>query len=168
MMRYLFFGVIIGLMILFLVGCSKGKEITGDEKTAKEYVEALGYKITSYKDQVNKYTLDSGAMDGTLNQQIWSVQKMEPDEYFGKEIVVYGFIVSKHPLEKIYKSKTNVSIMLSEGKVIGGTSFPADNGKNRLIGAPYSLEGKTLEEVTGLTYKEWTENWKKKWSGEWH
>ena len=96
------------------------------------------------------------------NQQIWGVQKEEPDKYFGKEITVYGFTVKNHPLEKEYNIKTNVSIMLCEGKVIGGTSFPVQ-GKALLMGAPYSFDGKTLEEVTGMSFKEWTENWKKKY-----
>jgi hypothetical protein len=50
--------------------------------------------------------------------------------------------------------------MLSEGKVIGGYSFPNIDG---LAGSVYSLDGKTLEEVTGITFKEWSDNWKKKY-----
>jgi hypothetical protein len=158
--------MIIGLVVLILTGCSK--QVTGDEKTAEEYVKAQGYKITSYKGQVDKYILDKdkifGTSASTIYIQVWGAQKSEPDTYFGKEITVYEFIVSNHPLEKMYKSKTNVSIMLCEGKVIGGTSFPDGNGKTARVGAPYSLDGKTLEEITGITYKEWSENWKKKYS----
>lgn len=52
--------------------------------------------------------------------------------------------------------------MLSEGKVIGGNSIP--NTYEVLLGlACYSLDGKTLEEVTGLSYQQWDENWKKKY-----
>lgn len=32
--------------------------ITGDQKTATEYVKAKGYKISSYDGQVQKYTLN--------------------------------------------------------------------------------------------------------------
>jgi hypothetical protein len=45
-MKKLFFALI-GLMIFASVGCTK--ELTGDEKTAADYVKAQGYKITSYK-----------------------------------------------------------------------------------------------------------------------
>ncbi|MDR3682070.1 MAG: hypothetical protein P4L41_19015 [Flavipsychrobacter sp.] len=84
--------------------------------------------------------------------------------YFGKEITVYEFTVKNHPLEKIFKDSkgTNVFIMLSEGKVIGGYSFP--NADELLVGSVYSLDGKTLEEVTGLNYLQWSENWKNKYS----
>jgi hypothetical protein len=161
MKRFLIGVTILGLSVLILSGCNK--EVTGDQETAKEYVEQLGYKITSYSDQVYKYTIENGTMEDTLNQQIWGVQKIEPDKYFGKEISMYGFTVSNHPLGKVYKLNTTVSIMICEGKVIGGTSFPDGKGKQRLIGGSYSLEGKTLEEITGLTYKEWQEKWHEKY-----
>lgn len=32
-----------------------------------------------------------------------------------------------------------------------------------LVGAVSSLDGKTLEEVTELSYKEWQDNWKTKY-----
>ncbi|MBB3114010.1 hypothetical protein FHS18_006126 [Paenibacillus phyllosphaerae] len=90
----------------------------------------------------------------------WGVQSVEPDMYFGKDIKVYRFTVKNHPLEKRYKVETNVSIMICEGQVIGGTSFPVQ-GKDEdvIMGAPYSLDGKTLEEVTQMSFKEWSENW---------
>jgi hypothetical protein len=152
MRRFSKLGIIIGLVMLILAGCIK--QVTGDEKTAEAYVTRQGYKISSYKGQVDKYILDKGKIFGTMEsipaRQAWGVQKIEPDPYIGKEIVVYSFTVSNHPLEKLYNSKTNLSIMLCEGKVIGGTSFPDDNGKMRLLGAPFSVDGKTQEEVTGM------------------
>ncbi|MFC4778950.1 hypothetical protein ACFO9Q_19320 [Paenibacillus sp. GCM10023252] len=77
-----------------------------------------------------------------------------------KEISIYGFTVSGHPLEKPYKARTKVYIMISQGQVIGGYSFP---DIERLNGAVYSLNGKTQEEVTGLSYEEWTDHWKEKY-----
>ncbi|QGQ96492.1 hypothetical protein EHS13_17170 [Paenibacillus psychroresistens] len=152
---------IFGLVLLILSGCKE--EVMGDQETAKQYVEKLGYKITSTNEQVYKYIIEKGTMEDTLNQQIWGVQQIEPDKYFGKDISMYGFTVSNHPLEKLYNLKTTVSIMLCDGKVIGGTSFPAGKGEQRLLGAAYTLDGKTLEEATGLTYKEWKEKWHKKY-----
>ncbi|MGM0884460.1 MAG: hypothetical protein ACQEXQ_25900 [Bacillota bacterium] len=161
-MRCIKFGILTGLLLLILIGCSN--KITGDEKTAEQYVMAQGYKITSYKGEVHSYTLDKSKLFGGTEsipfQNAWRVQKAEPDLYFGKEITIYGFTVSNHPLEMIFKAKSNVYIMLSEGKVIGGYAFPDVDG---MVGGVYSLEGKTLEEVTGLSYKEWSDNWKKKY-----
>lgn len=160
-LRYLNFGILIGLMLLILVGCNN--EVTGDEKIAEQYVMAQGYKDITYKGEVYSYTLEKSELFESTEsipfQQAWGVQKVEPEKYFGKVIKIYGYTVQNHPLEKIYKSKINVYIMLSKSEVIGGYSFP-DNDSD---GGCYSLDGKTLEEVTGLSYKEWSDNWKKKY-----
>lgn len=50
--------------------------------------------------------------------------------------------------------------MLCKGRVIGGYSVPDIAG---LLGAPYSLNGLTLEEVTGLSYQEWLRHWEMKY-----
>ncbi|NGM84470.1 hypothetical protein G5B47_18835 [Paenibacillus sp. 7124] len=148
--------------MLNLAGC--GKEISRDENTAKQYITAQGYKITSSKGEVSSYILDKGKLIGSTEstpyRQAWGVQKAQPDAFFGKRITIYRFTVSNHPLEQKYKSKTNVYIMLCEGRMIGGYSFPDIAG---LLGAPYSLNGLTLEEVTGLGYQEWLRHWEKKY-----
>ncbi|MFD0618217.1 hypothetical protein ACFQZR_12155 [Paenibacillus sp. GCM10027629] len=163
MRRVISIGLIIGFLFLVLIGCNK--ELTGDEKTAAEYVKAQGFTIISHKGEFHRYTLEKNKLYGTTEsipyRQAWAVQKVEPDKYFGKEIIIYRFIVSNHPLEKINKSNTNVYIMLSEGKVIGGYSFPNIDG---LVGSVYSIDGKTLEEVTGMNNKDWLDNWEKKYS----
>lgn len=160
-------GIILGVLFLILTGC--GNVVKGDEKTAEQYVEQQGYKITSRKGEVQKYILDKSKLYGSTEtvpyQQSWGVQYVEPDKYFGKEITVYEYTVKNHPLEKLYNIETNVFIMINEGKVIGGTSFPVQ-GKVLLMGAPYSFDGKTLEEVTGMSFKEWSENWKKKYGSD--
>lgn len=94
-------------------------------------------------------------------QQAWGVQTVEPNKYFGKEITIYGFTVKNHPLETIYEESkgTNIYIMLSEGKVIGGYSYPNAD----IDGAYYSMDGKTLEEVTGLNFQQWSKAWKMKY-----
>ena len=74
----------------------------------------------------------------------------------------YGFTVDNHPLQKRDsngRNGVNLYIMITDGKVIGGYSYP-DGDVN---GAYSSLEGKTLEEVTGLSFQQWSEEWKKKY-----
>jgi hypothetical protein len=164
MKKVLIFFISIGLMLLIVMGCSKAA-FSGDEITAEEFVKSQGYKINARKGEVQKYTLEKNKLIGGMNipyQQSWGVQKIEPDKYFGKEITVYGFTVSNHPLKKIYKINTIVFIMLAEGKVIGGYAFP----DAEMVGAYYSLDGKTLEELTGLSFKDWSENWSKKYANE--
>lgn len=157
--------ILLGLLFLILVGDSKS--ITGDEKTAEDYVKSQGYNITARKGEIEKYTLEKSKLHGATEtlpyQQMWAVQKVEPDKYFGKEITIYGFTVKNHPLQerdRNTKNGVNVYIMLSEGKVIGGYSYlNAD-----VVGAYSSIDGNTLEEVTGLSYKQWCENWKQKYA----
>lgn len=162
MKRSLIAALILALVMLILDGCGRG--ISRDESTAKQFTMAQGYKITSSKGEVFSYILDRKKLIGSTEsipyRQTWGVQKAQPDAFFGKRITIYGFTVSNHPLEQKVKSKTNVYIMLCEGRVIGGYSFPDIAG---LLGAPYSLNGLTLEEVTGLSYQEWLRHWEMKY-----
>ena len=154
---------VIAMFIMFLTGCSKNA--AGDEKKAADYAKAKGYRITSRDGKMRKYTLEKSKLCGATGtipcQQVWAVQKVKPDKYLGKEIIIYGFTVKNHPLERITKQRRNTRlyIMLSEGEVIGGYSYPNSD----VSGSFYSVDGKTLEEVTGLTFKEWQESWKKKY-----
>lgn len=109
---------------------------------------------------MKKYVLEKSKLYGSTGsipyQQASGVQKVESDKYFGKEITIYGVTVKNHPLETIYEESkgANVYIMLSKGKVIGGYSYPNAN----IDGAYYSIDGKTLNEVTGLSFQQWSEN----------
>lgn len=133
-----------------------------DEKTAENYLENQGYKIITRRGKTSEYILEKNMLWGSSGNyaEVWGVQRVEPDKYFGKQITGYNFIVKNNPLEKIYNVNTNVYVMVSGGQVIGGTSFPDGN----FVGGCYSLDGKTLEEVTGLSFQQWCDNWKKRYS----
>lgn len=155
--------LVLGLLFLIITGCSNSSSTGNDEGTAVKYIKTQGYEIITKNGDIPKYTLEKSKLQTSqyLNIcQIWGVQKTDPDKYLGKEISTYSFTVDKHPLEKIYKVKTNVFIMFSDGKIVGGYSFPNE----KLYGSVYSLDGKTLEEVTGVSYPQWVENWEKKYS----
>lgn len=108
---------------------------------AEYYVKSQDYKIIKNMGGVSSYSLNKemlyDSIDSTINQQIWLVQKDDPDKYFGKQIKVYGFTVENHPLEKIFNVNTNIYIMICDGKIIGGYSIPNDDSN----GAVYSLDG---------------------------
>ena len=104
-----------------------------------------------------------GGTEAIPYQQIWGVQSIEADEYFGKEITTYLFIVNNHPLEKKDSNTKNgvkLYYMFVDGEIIGGYSYPNSD----LSGSFSSLEGKSLEEVTGLTFSKWIEEWTAKYS----
>ena len=165
------FLIAISLIIVFLLGCSQkliDKNIPSDnEKVAEEFIKSKGYEIIEFKDKLAEYTLEKSKIVGGIEaipyQQIWGVQQLEPDIYFGKEIETYEFIVKNHPLEKNDENVDNgvkLYIMISDNKVIGGYSYPNAD----VTGSFSSLEGKTIEEVTGLTFQEWLEKWENKYS----
>ncbi|GAA4872924.1 hypothetical protein GCM10023310_60760 [Paenibacillus vulneris] len=162
--RRAWIGLLLGLLLLLLAGCGEGPEASGDQLAAKEFVKSQGYTITSSGGPIYSYQLDRsllyGSPESTPFRQMWAVQQEEPDKYFGHQITIYRFTVKQHPLERIYKKKTNVFIMMSKGKVIGGYSYPDMDA----AGAVYSLDGRTLEELTGLSYTDWLEQWQKKYS----
>ncbi|WP_248064574.1 DUF4830 domain-containing protein [Paenibacillus silvae] len=164
MMRITKISVLIGLLFLVLSACGNGA--SDDEKNAEQYLKQYGYQITSRQGQVEKYILEKSKLSASTEnipyQQSWGVQSVEPDKYFGKEITIYQFTVRNHPLEKKYNTQTTVNVFLCEGNVIGGASMPA-RGNAVLMGAPYSLEGQTLEEINKMSYKEWSEKWKMKY-----
>ncbi|WP_064093513.1 hypothetical protein [Rossellomorea aquimaris] len=84
-------------------------------------------------------------MQETPNKDIWAVQKKNPYKYINRNIKKETFIVTNHPLTN---SKVIITAFLFNGKIIGGTSFPYSE-KNDLVGALYSIEGKTAEEIDG-------------------
>lgn len=161
MRRYIGFFVLVAFA-LFMLGCYQ-REVTGDERTAKEFIEGQGYRVNSQLGLLDQFKFSKSMLygqDTLIYRQIWGVQASEPERYFGRDISVYGFVVANHPLEKQYNVKTRLYIMLADGKVIGGYSFPDIEG---LVGSVYSSDGKTLEEMTGLTYTEWREEWGRKY-----
>ncbi|MGM1049923.1 MAG: DUF4830 domain-containing protein [Bacillota bacterium] len=157
------------LLLLIPLGCASDPPRSEDEKTAANYVESQGYEIEDRQGKVYTYTLDksllqsvSASATGNLPYiQIWSLQENDREDYFGKEISSYIFTVSGHPLDKKYNTNTIVNIMMSDGEVIGGTSTPDVGG---LDGSLYSLDGRTLEEVTGISYGEWRTQWAQKYT----
>ena len=165
--------LLIGIIMLAAPGCkNKGDgSLLGDEKTAEEFVKSSGYKIQSYLGEVGTYTLDREKIVRLPNMSIWSVQKTEPDLYFGKSITTYGFVVSDHPLDEKYVSilsgkdyEIQIHIMLTEGQVIGGTSIPVIKSEALMLGSGYyALDGEDLEEITGMSYPEWLDAWEKKY-----
>ncbi|USG63440.1 hypothetical protein NDK47_14765 [Brevibacillus ruminantium] len=131
---------------------------------AAQYLTEKGYVIEKSEGLVHSYTL-TGEELASHQSVTWALQQVKPDIYLGKEILFYKFIVSNHPLDLESKTdeyeKTDIVVMLNGEEVIGGTSMP--HSEELLYGGPYSLEGKTLEEVTGLAFQAWREQWESRY-----
>ncbi|CAH1225180.1 hypothetical protein PAECIP111893_05230 [Paenibacillus plantiphilus] len=132
-----------------------------DQALTVQFIEKKGYTITANKGLLQTFVLEQKLLLETQYQQIWGVQEKEPDAFIDKEIAIYAFTVDNHPLEDIYDFDTNVYVMVAEGEVIGGYSSP--DADEMLYGGAYGIDGKTREELKGLTYAEWHEQWTNKY-----
>lgn len=137
-------------LLLFATGCKEDvrQELTGEARVAADYLEKRGYEILRYRTGGSRYTLTEEMLDKLPYQQIWAVQEVDAADYIGRELAEYGFIVGNHPLEEryamIYAERdydTYVTVMIFDGEVIGGTSFPVGKGDEALMGAPFGLDG---------------------------
>jgi hypothetical protein len=139
-----------------------------DEILANKYISNKNYNVLSYDGEVDDYTLNKEMLSSeTYNLPYimeWSVQSVDPMDYIGKEIKVYKFTVNNHILDNVglnENKSTFVYVMVYDDKVIGGYSIP--NYSEMVVGdGVYSIDGKTLEEVTGMSFLDWSDNWQKK------
>jgi len=136
---------------------------------SEAYLKSLGYKqIEHFEKDSHSYILTKEMLIQLPYNYIWGVQESSPELYLGKEISVERFSVKNHPLNQLYLSTTSksidvfVEVYLINDEVIGGISIPSSQNGETLFGAIYSIEGKSIEELTGLSYAEWTEQWNQK------
>ncbi|MBC5636264.1 hypothetical protein H8S33_05400 [Ornithinibacillus sp. BX22] len=159
MKKYLF---LIVTLLLVVSGCTE-KEIKLSENAniAKSYLEQSGYQVISFEGESSQ-EFKRKDLFTSPNLEFWSVQYMEPDEYFDKEINTVAFIVENHPLDNIFEmGKTKVTVWIVDNEVIGGWSSPISKNHDE-AGSPYALDGKTVEEVKG-DHSDWLEEWKNKY-----
>lgn len=92
--------------------------------------------------------------------QYWSVQSVDPIDYIGKEITTSKFIVKNHPLDNEKdntKKQTLIFLQEADDEVIGGYSFP--DFAELHMGWVYTIDGNTLEELTGEAFPKWSKEW---------
>ncbi|MFN7249701.1 MAG: hypothetical protein ACK4M9_02825 [Anaerobacillus sp.] len=139
-------------------------EISENGEIAKRYLEEKGYDIVSYDGSINSYilTLEKIVQPPFIHE--WALQEIEPDNYFEKLIDTELFTVQGHSLDYQHGSmgKTTISVMLSDGIPIGGTSFPLS--EEALYGVHYSIDGQTFEELHDIDYPTWHKAWIEKYS----
>ncbi|MCY6372780.1 DUF3939 domain-containing protein [Clostridium ganghwense] len=143
------------------------------------YLMSKGYKILSQEDKdypnflktTDKctihytYKLTKESICKNLNYRSWAVQKVEAKKYLGKTIHIYIFVVKNHPLEEKFKDENvtsvGIDIIVVNNKIIGGTSNALyDNDHMKMGGGPYSLDGKTPQEINEMDYTQWLNNFK--------
>ncbi|KZE52304.1 hypothetical protein AV540_10575 [Brevibacillus parabrevis] len=138
---------------------------TEAERLSAEYAASLGYTFVSYEGTFS-YTLEKKMLTELPDMAVWSVMQVDPLLYIGKQIDVHKIMVTGHPLDDYPESlgKTSLALYFCQGRFVGGTSFPATS--EALFGSPYSLDGKTLEELSGEDFQTWRTNWEQRYGTE--
>ncbi len=154
--------VLIFTFIIIVTGCRETEiQLSENAKIAKDYLEQNEYEVISYQGESNLEITKTELRTMPI-QQLWSVQRIEPDEYLNKKIDAILFTIKNHPLDDVFnRGETSVTVWLLDGEVIGGLSSPISKS-NDIVGAPYSLNGKTSEEIKG-DYSTWLKEWTDKY-----
>lgn len=154
------------LAVFLLAACSNESDqpaptLGADAKVAQAYLEEQGYEIVTYEGNGTS-SFEKADLLELPTRSTWEVQTTPPDDYIGRDIRKERFIVRDHPLDEVAElGQTNVSVMMVDGEIIGGTSYP--DSAESLTGASYSLDGKTAEELHP-DYMEWRSEWEAKYS----
>lgn len=127
-----------------------------DLHTATNYVEELGYTIEVLTQQ-DILTFNENEMYQTPNKEFWAVQQIAPENYIGKDLSRFIFIVKNHPLAE----EVQLAIVVDGDEVIGGTSFPHSE-QEPLTGPYFSLDG-TPAEAMHDDYDAWSNAWDEKY-----
>ena len=166
--------VLLSLFGLVLAGCntSNTQAALSNEEKARAFVQTLGTTILTEEGEISRYTMNEEMLRDLSYMQLCAVQDDNPEAYLDREIVTYGFIIDHHPLEQRYAAiyeeneyETYVMIMIVDGKVIGGGSVAKSMKIPDLViaGGYSAVDGRTMEEVSGMEYAEWFADWKAKY-----
>lgn len=143
-------------------------ELSENGEQAKLFLEGKDYRMLSYEGSLESYELTKEKLVEMPYMHNWGLQPDGPDEYLGNTIETEIFIVENHPLDQLGANKTRVYVFLVDGEAFGGVSSPITEEVlvhfgAVFFGAVYSLDGKTLEELRGIDYETWQNNWVKKY-----
>lgn len=159
--------ILVPLFLILLFGCSNNLIIENSKKeysNEERFITDKGYLITSNEGIVSEYLLDKKLLTEMPYLQYWSVQSVDPLSYVGKRITTSKFIVKNHPLDNENdnrKEQTIIFLMEADNEVVGGYSFPDYDELHK--GWVYTIDGKTLEEFTGISYPKWSNEWNLKY-----
>ncbi len=143
-------------------------EMSENGVVAKSFLEAKGYEILSYEGSGESYELTNEKLVEMPYMQQWWMQPQGPVDYIGNIIETEFFTVKNHPLDDLEGleslGETSVSVIIIDEIAVGGTSWPVTTEPQ--FGGPYSLHGKTLEELYGVDYATWHDAWIEKFSND--
>ena len=164
--------ILLLICVSTLYGCSTHKNPNNNigavsPINVEDFLKTKGFDIVKTNDKADSYVLSKEKLSSGSYSNIWGLQMLDVKSYIGKTVDTYGFTVKGHPLDNARdnnKHQTKVWVMVVENTVIGGYSLPDYDEVH--YGGVYSIDGKTLEEVTGLSFQEWSDRWKKDYNSQ--
>lgn len=158
------------ILLILLSSCSSLKQTEeppynhagGTEEERVQFMTGKGYNVLESNGIAISYVLEREMLKDMHYGIQWGLQNVEMDQYIGKEIIVYSYIIKNHPADEMSdKRQTKLWLITCDNIIIGGYSIP--NCTAEVMGSGYSLEGHCLEEITGLSYQEWHKMWIRKY-----
>lgn len=153
---------IVALTMFIMAGCSQ-KTL---ESKLRDEIKEMGYEIIEYDEEVYTFEIKSKNDEyKNISQAIfWEIQEFDISNYEGKTIEYHIFRVSGHPVEKSVTNAASTEIRLGviDDVIVGGFSSPYKKGETYL-GGPATTDGRSLEQLTDMTYEEWFNSWSKKY-----
>ncbi|TYP75486.1 hypothetical protein [Paenibacillus methanolicus] len=140
---------------ILLGGCSGGG--TEGSPEAAAYLESKGYQNVRQEGRVVRYVINGRLLSKSPTMEQWGLQDADPSAYFGQTIAIERYVATGSP---VGEGEVSVSVFMSGDKPLGGfVNVPGGDE----VG--YSLDGKTLEEVSGKPYEAWKQDWLAKYGG---
>ncbi|UAL45533.1 hypothetical protein [Sutcliffiella horikoshii] len=94
--------------------------------TAMSYLQDEGLFVLYHEGEFGPYTITKNNINEKPHSNFLSVQQHDQDFYIDKEIHHEFFYVSNHPLSDVLVGRILVTVMMSDGEVIG--AFSVKNG----------------------------------------
>lgn len=149
--------IFIMALVLF-AGCAQNSL----ESKLREEIKDMGYDIVEYDDEI--FTMEIMSKDQEYKEIskaiFWEVQEFALSKYEGKNVDYHIFRVKNHPIDQQQPGVklTEIRLGVIDGEIIGGFTSPYKKDE-LFLGGPTAIDGRTLEELTGMTYIQWANQW---------
>ncbi|MBH5319056.1 hypothetical protein I6N90_14715 [Paenibacillus sp. GSMTC-2017] len=147
--------MLVFVFLIMLAGCG------GDEKSepsaAVHFLESKGYSIIKQQDDVVRYVLNEEMLIRMPDMVQWGLlEGVDPAVYIGKTIEVERYTATG---SLAIEGEAIITVFLSDGKSIGGFETVLVKSSNNDAEGMFSLDGKTLQEVSGKSFEAWQRDW---------
>lgn len=153
---------IVAITMLILVGCNQQTL----ESKLRDEIKKMDYEVIEYEDEV--FTLEIKSKEEEYKDisraKFWEMQEFDISNYEGKTIDYHIFRVAGHPIEKSVDNAESTEIRLGviDDVIVGGFSSPYKKGEV-FLGGIATIDGRSLEQLTDMTYLEWFKSWSDKY-----